>query len=84
MKKVIFTALEDKVLKSLVSNLYAERHFSDLSPSDISKDTNVSRKSLRGVLASLVRKKVIFIADDDNFVHLEKAFFYLHPTWKNE
>jgi len=90
MKKVIFTELEDKVLKSLVSNLYAEAHFSDVSPNDISKDSMIPMKSLRGVLASLVRKRVIFIDNrehdvmdsNESLIYLEEAFFYLHPVWK--
>lgn len=86
MKKVIFTELEQKVLDCLISKLFAEEGFSDVSPKDISKSTEIIMKSLRGVLGSLVKKGVIFIDEreygDEHLIYLEEDFYYMHPRWK--
>ena len=83
MKKVIFTDLEEKVLKFFIDGLYAEPGFSDISPKDISKNTGIEMKVLRGVLASLVKKGVIFIEENQGYdiVYLEESFYHLHPEW---
>lgn len=84
---VTFTELEQKVLGCLISNLYAEEGFSDVSPRDICIGTKIPMKTLRGVLGSLVVKKVIFIDDrefdgGESIIYLEEAFYFLHPRWK--
>jgi len=83
MKKLIFTDLEEKVLKCLIDGLYAEPGFSDISPKDISKNTGIEMKVLRGVLASLVKKGIILIEENQGYdiVYLDERFYHLHPEW---
>jgi len=83
MKNVIFTELEDKVLKCLIKELYAEPGFSDIDAKDLSKGTGIPMKVLRGVLASLVKKEVIFIEESQGYdiIYLEESFYHLHPEW---
>jgi predicted transcriptional regulator len=85
------TQLETQVLKSLISKLYAEAGFSDVDAKDIANDINVSIKSVRGALGSLVKKRIIDIestntscAEQYELIYLSPAHYYLHPEWKNE
>ncbi len=81
------TALENQALECLINNLYAEPGFSDVDANDISRQTKIPMKSLRGTLSSLVKKGIIQLDENySNFViiYLMEQFWYLHPTWKNE
>ena len=81
------TQLEAQVLKNLIDNLYAEAGFSDVDARDISDNTKVDIKSVRGALGSLVKKGIINIEDNGagfEIIYLNPAHYYLHPEWKNE
>ena len=82
-----FTALETRVMESLIDGLYAEPGFSDVDAHDISRQTGISTKSIRGVLSSLVKKGIIFIDDscgngEYELIYLNDGYHYLHPVWK--
>lgn len=87
MQDLNLTQLEEKILTSLIDNLYAEEGFSDVDANDLSKWTNTDIKITRGVLASLVKKGIIWISEANNggfkIVYLEEAHYNLHPEWKN-
>jgi DNA-binding MarR family transcriptional regulator len=81
------TQLEENVLTSLISLLYAEAGYSDVDARDIAKDINVDIKSVRGALGSLVKKNIIEIEDNDGgyqLISLRTEYWALHPEWKNE
>lgn len=81
------TQLETQVLKNLIDNLYAEAGFSDVDARDISDNTKVDIKSVRGALGSLVKKGIINIEDNGagfEIIYLNSNHYYLHPEWKNE
>lgn len=60
------TDLEKVVLNSLASQMYAEEGFSDVGATEISEDTSLSTKVVRGVLSSLVKKGLITIESRDD------------------
>jgi DNA-binding GntR family transcriptional regulator len=81
------TQLEENSLTSLISLLYAEAGFSDVDAKDIAKDIEVSIKSVRGALGSLVKKNIIGIEGNDSgfqIIYLHKEYWSLHPEWKNK
>jgi predicted transcriptional regulator len=86
------TDLEKTVLENLINNLYAEPGFSDVDANDISRETKISTKSIRGVLSSLVKKEIISLHETETYgvdkqyviIYLNEKFWYLHPTWSKE
>jgi predicted transcriptional regulator len=81
------TQLEAQTLKNLIDSLYAEAGFSDVDARDISDNTKVDIKSVRGALGSLVKKGIINIEDNGagfEIIYLNSNHYYLHPEWKNE
>jgi len=90
MTNLNLTKLEETILSVLIDHLYAEPGFSDVSPQDLSENTGISMKSIRGVLASLVKKDIIWIGDNDcqgidfmMIVYLEESHYNLHPEWND-
>jgi predicted transcriptional regulator len=84
------TALETQVMECLIANLYAEPGFSDVDAHDISRQTKISTRSIRGVLSSLVKKNLITIDNSCSsdgayeLIYLNPGYWYLHPEWKEE
>ena len=86
------TQLENQILESLISLLYAEAGFSDVDAKDIANDIKVDIKSVRGALGSLVKKGIVVIESTDTYgvkeqfeiIYLHSDHYYLHPEWKNE
>ena len=81
------TQLENQILESLISLLYAEAGFSDVDAKDIADDINVPVKTVRGALGSLVKKGIITIDDNGagfEIIYLNSDHYYLHPEWKQE
>jgi hypothetical protein len=86
------TKLEQTVLENLISNLYAEPGFSDVDAKDISRETGIPTKSIRGVLSSLVKKEIISLEETNTYgapeqyviIYLNPSHWYLHPEWKEE
>jgi hypothetical protein len=84
LQSLHLTESETAALTSLISNLYAEEGFSDVDVNDISQDTGIPTKSLRGTLSSLIKKGIIQIDDNGagfQIVYLMEQFYYLHPSW---
>ena len=87
MKNLKLTQLEQQVLESLISQLYAEPGYSDVDAKDIARDIKVDIKSVRGSLGSLVRKGIIDIEGNDSgfqIIYLNYKYWYLHPEWSKE
>jgi DNA-binding MarR family transcriptional regulator len=87
MNNLNLTELETKVLTAFIDGLYAEPGFSDVDAKDIANMTKIDIKSVRGVLASLVKKGIIYIYDNEAgyyIIYLNTGFYYLHPRWKDE
>jgi hypothetical protein len=81
------TEKETKVLETFIDSLYAEPGFSDVDAYNLSRDTGISTRSIRGVLSSLIQKGIIAI--DGNYagyqiIYLNESYWYLHPEWKSE
>ena len=90
LKDLQLTESEKTVLNAFINELYAEPGFSDVSPQDLQKITQIPMKSLRGILGSLCKKEIIWIEDKnyigttEDIVYLQHKYFYIHPEWKNE
>ena len=87
MKNLKLAQLEEQVLVSFISQLYAEAGFSDVDAKDIARDIKVDIKSVRGSLGSLVRKGIIGIDGNDSgyqIIYLNQEYWYLHPQWSKE
>ena len=87
MKNLKLAQLEQQVLESLISQLYAEPGYSDVDAKDIARDIKVDIKKVRGSLGSLVRKYIIDIDMNDSgyqIIYLNQSYWYLHPEWSKE
>jgi DNA-binding MarR family transcriptional regulator len=87
IKDLNLTQLEEQVLVSLISQLYAEAGYSDVDAKDIAQHIKVDIKSVRGSLGSLVRKGIVGIDGNDSgyqIIYLNQKYWTLHPQWKNE
>jgi predicted transcriptional regulator len=87
IKVLKLAQLEEQVLGSLISQLYAEPGYSDVDHDDISHDIKVDIRSVRGALGSLVRKGIIGIDMNDSgykIIYLNETYWYLHPQWRKE
>lgn len=81
------TEMETKVLETLIDMLYAEPGFSDVDAKDLSANTGISMKSIRGVISSLAQKGYVIIDGWDgvyNLIYLSADHYDLHPVWCNE
>jgi len=81
------TQLEESILTSLISLLYAEAGFSDVDAKDIAEDIEVNIKSVRGAVGSLVKKNIINIEGNDSgyqLIYLCNEYWALHPEWKDD
>jgi len=88
------TPKEQCFITSLISKLYAEPGFSDVTPEDFFKEFT-NKKVVAGLISSLTTKGVIWIdyehengrADlgevHGTFLHLEEDYWYMHPEWKD-
>ncbi|MFO0089343.1 MAG: hypothetical protein ACK518_00770, partial [bacterium] len=79
IQRLNLTDMEKQCLQSLINGLYAEAGFSDVDATDISEWTGISIKSVRGVLANLVKKGLITIEDNGAGYQI----IYLRPEWYN-
>lgn len=85
-----FTSMETHVMESLISQLYAEPGFSDVDAHDLSRETGISTKSIRGTLSSLVKKGVVTLEKTETWdelkqyviIYLNPSHWHLHPEWK--
>jgi hypothetical protein len=86
LKKLGLTIMEQQVMEAFIKSLYAEPGFSDVDANDLSDATNITRKQIRGVLASLTKKGLIAIDTSGEYqiIYLDRDYWYLHPEWKNQ
>lgn len=81
------TEMETKVLETLIKMLYAEPGFSDVDAKDLSANTGIAMRSIRGVISSLVKKGFVYVDDNEcgfQIVYLMPHHYDLHPVWCNE
>jgi hypothetical protein len=91
------TPMEEKTLGAIIDGLYAEPGFSDIDANDVSKETEIPTRKLRGVLSSLIQKGYIHIVPTDpwqgfgsrkmpvyEIIYLNEEKYYLHPEWNSE
>ncbi len=81
IQKLGLTEMEAQCMQSLIHGLYAEAGFSDVDATDIAHDTGIPIKSVRGVLANLVKKGLIDIEDNDAgymIIYLKPEWYHLH------
>ena len=83
------TPLETQTLNALIDGLYAEPGFSDVDANDLSAETGIPTKTIRGVLSSLVKRGIVELVPTDTYgaqryviVYLRKEYWDLHPNWK--
>ena len=78
------TELETLTLESLIDGLYAEPGFSDMDARDIASRIGREIKSVRGALASLVKKNIVMVDDPNDggyrIIYLNTDYYYLHPN----
>lgn len=66
------TELETKVLTALADAMYNELGFSDYGFAELSDELELSKKVLRGVVASLVKKGLASVeTEDTDIIYLE-------------
>lgn len=77
------TDLENTCVSSLVALLTGEKGFSDVSTKDLAQAAEISTKSIRGVIGSLVKKGVLWVDDSCGveIVYLQEQHWYFHPKW---
>jgi len=78
------TVLEERTISSIIDGLYSEPHNSEVAARDVSKDTGITMRSLRGILASLTNKGYITIKDNSGgfpVIYLNIDHWDLHPEW---
>jgi hypothetical protein len=81
-----YTELEKLTLDSLIDGLYAEAGFSDVDANDLAEWTGIPTKTIRGTLASLVKKGTVWIEGNDSgyqIIYLSISAWGLHPRWKD-
>lgn len=88
LNAVCNTELERSFVIELISELYAEPHFSDVGVNEIAIHMDVTGNVCKGVLGSLVKKGIVHVSDDDDFggiVYLSQKYFHLHPSqvWRD-
>ena len=83
IQKLGLTEMEAQCMQSLIHGLYAEAGFSDVDATDIAHDTKIPIKSVRGVLANLVKKGLIDIEDNGagyQIIYLKPEWYHLHSV----
>ena len=88
IKELKLTELESKTLDAFVNQLYAEPGYSSTDVGELASITKIKINSIRGVISSLIKKGIIFVAEvgvEHPIVYLKKEFWYLHSQeWKEE
>ena len=88
IQKLGLTEMESQCLQSLINGLYAEAGFSDVDAKDIANVTKIPIKSVRGVLANLVKKGIVEIDDPGcgfQIIYLKPEWYHLHSEeWVEE
>lgn len=88
LDKLNLTGLENLFMTSFVNNLFAEKHFSDVTVREVAANIGKSIKIVRGVVGSLIKKGLIDVDGVDgvkkmSIVYLKEEYFNLHNNWKS-
>lgn len=77
------TEMETKVLNSLANSMYAEWGFSDYGFTELCSDLDLNIKVLRGVVGSLVKKKLVWVEQEEgvDIIYLTNEAEGLVPHW---
>ena len=81
------TTAEANVLGTLIESLYAEKGFTDVSAEDLSNETGIPTKQIRGVISSLVKKRLVMVDEgygECPLINLHFSAHHLHPRWGKE
>jgi len=83
------TALEEKIMSTLIDNLDYEPGFSDVDIRYLAENTGLTIRKLRNVLEKLSVKDYTTILESQDKVpiytiYLNKSRWYLHPQWSSE
>lgn len=81
------TELESLVLIRLVFMLDKEPYFTDTTHNDLANSLVKPINTIKGVVTSLVKKKIVFVDEDydrPSLITLEPDFFYIHPNWSGK
>jgi hypothetical protein len=65
--------------------LYAEPGFSDVDVNDMAQAMKIKVTTAKGVLGSLVKKRVLFTdkcGSEYDLIYLDDTYWDLHPKWK--
>ena len=68
------TELETKVLTTLADSMYAELGYSDYGFTELSEELEISKKILRGVVASLVKKGLASVETNNGFEKVDVIY----------
>jgi len=72
------TELEKQVLQCIADCMYAEWGFSDIGATDVARETGIETKVVRGVISSLVKKKLVQVEDRTDHV----GYRANDPSWE--
>lgn len=81
------TSLEIQVLEAFIGLLYAEPGYSDVDVSDLAHVTEISSKTLRGALGSLVKKEIVSVEKEESYdiIYMREQYWYLvNEEWASE
>lgn len=78
------TEMETKVLIELADSMYAEWGFSDCGFEELSDSLQLSKKVLRGVVSSLVKKDLVRVDDEFDTIYLWNDAQGLVAHWVEE
>ena len=86
LQKLNLTTGEEEVLTDLISQLYAEPGFTDVSCEDIAHGSIYTLNQVKGYIGSLTKKGIVSTFDNGEYqlVILNEYYYYLHPEWKLE
>jgi len=78
------TELEKQVLQCIADCMYAEWGFSDIGATDVARETGIETKVVRGVISSLVKKKLVQVEDRTDHVGYRAQGLVEHWVENNE
>jgi DNA-binding IclR family transcriptional regulator len=78
------TQLEKKVLEALARGMYAELGFSDMGYEELRENTGLTNNTLRGVVGSLVKKRMVVVDDRDGNWGIDSRDVDMHIIYLTE
>ena len=86
IKGVCKDNLEANVLMCLISNLYAEKGFSDVESSDIACRLHYDEAVVNAAISGLEERGLVSVGEGHfkGIIYLNNKYHYLHPKWYNQ